>query len=282
MQRKLVNKNKLVRPFVKWAGGKRQILPEILQSIPHKFNKYFEPFVGGGALFFELQPKEAVINDLNSELINLYKVIKNNPKELIDELKLYQNTSDYFYKIRELDRNPNFDKLSEIKKASRILYLNKTCYNGLFRVNSQGQFNVPFGNYKQPNIINDIVIMAVSNYLNSANLLMLSGDFEESLKKAKKNDFVYLDPPYDPVSEISSFTGYTLNGFGKDEQKRLKNVCDRLNEKGVKFLLSNSYTDFINELYKKEYNINIISASRSINSIGDKRGKISEVLIRNY
>lgn len=282
MQRKLVNKNKLVRPFVKWAGGKRQILPEILQSIPHKFNKYFEPFVGGGALFFELRPKEAVINDLNSELINLYKVIKNNPKELIDELKLYQNTSDYFYKIRELDRNPNFDKLSEIKKASRILYLNKTCYNGLFRVNSQGQFNVPFGNYKQPNIINDIVIMAVSNYLNSANLLMLSGDFEESLKKAKKNDFVYLDPPYDPVSEISSFTGYTLNGFGKDEQKRLKNVCDRLNEKGVKFLLSNSYTDFINELYKKEYNINIISASRSINSIGDKRGKISEVLIRNY
>jgi DNA adenine methylase len=282
MQSKSVYKNKLVRPFVKWAGGKRQILPEILQSIPHKFNKYFEPFVGGGALFFELQPKEAVINDLNSELINLYKVIKNNPKELIDELKLYQNTSDYFYKIRELDRNPNFDKLSEIKKASRILYLNKTCYNGLFRVNSQGQFNVPFGNYKQPNIINDIVIMAVSNYLNSANLLMLSGDFEESLKKAKKNDFVYLDPPYDPVSEISSFTGYTLNGFGKDEQKRLKNVCDRLNEKGVKFLLSNSYTDFINELYKKEYNINIISASRSINSIGDKRGKISEVLIRNY
>jgi DNA adenine methylase len=268
-------------PFVKWAGGKRQLLSEIRKFIPPEISTYFEPFVGGGAVLFDIQPKRAIINDYNSELINAYRIIKSNCQELIDDLKTYMNTKEFFYQVREMDRQPNFKELSDVKRASRIIYLNKTCFNGLFRVNSQGQFNVPFGNYKEPNFVNESTLKTISNYLNSIDITFLSVDFAESLKGVKKNDFVYLDPPYDPVSDISSFTGYTLNGFDKSEQQRLKETCDLLNEKGTKFLLSNSATPYIKNLYK-DYTIEVIQANRSINSIAERRGKVDEVLIRNF
>lgn len=274
-------KNKLVQPFLKWAGGKRQLLPEIRNSLPKSYGRYFEPFLGGGAVLFDIQPKKAVVNDINAESINVYRVIKDNVDGLIEDLKTHKNEAEYFYNIRELDRNPDFDQLPPLRRASRIIYLNKTCYNGLFRVNSQGQFNVPFGRYKNPNVVNEIVLRAVSRYLNDNDIEILKTDFEKSVNSIKKNDFVYFDPPYDPVSDSSSFTGYTLNGFDKDEQNRLKNLCDKLNDKGCKFLVSNSSTPFVHDIYK-DYKIATVGATRAINSMASGRGRIDEVLIRNY
>lgn len=277
------NKNdELVMPVVKWVGGKRQLLTEIDKYIPSHFSTYYEPFLGGGAVFFYLQPKKAIVNDINEELINLYKVIKDNVEELIEDLKKHKNESDYFYSIRELDRDIEvYKKLTPVQRASRIHYLNKTCYNGLFRVNSQGQFNVPFGRYKNPNIVNEVTLRAVSNYFNSANITFKCCDFEESVKGARKGSFIYFDPPYDPVSDTSSFTGYDKGGFGRKEQVRLKKLCDKLNDRGIKFLLSNSETDFILDLYR-DYKIEIVQAKRSINSKGNKRGEVNEVLVMNY
>lgn len=276
-----MKKNLLVQPFLKWAGGKRQLLPELNKYIPLKYKTYYEPFVGAGALLFDLQPKKAVINDVNSELINCYNIIKDSLDELIEDLKKHQNIPEYYYEIRELDRKPEFQQLTQVERASRIIYLNKTCFNGLFRVNSQGQYNVPFGNYKNPKILDEVVLKAVHNFLNSSNITITNGDFEEVVRGAKKGDFIYFDPPYDPVSDSSSFTGYSLDGFSRDEQRRLKDVFDRLNKKGCFVLLSNSATDFIKDLYK-DYRIEIVSASRNINADGLKRGKVDEVLVMNY
>ncbi len=275
-----MKKNNLVVPFVKWAGGKRQLLPELIKRVP-KFTTYCEPFVGGGALFFYLQPKKAIINDFNKDLINTYITIQNDVESLIQHLSTYKNDSESYYKIRELDRTPLFHRMSATEKASRLIYLNKTCYNGLFRVNSMGEFNSPFGSYKSPNIVNEPTLRAIHNYFQNADVTFLSGDFEAAVKGLKKGTFVYFDPPYDPVSASSNFTGYTNLGFGKQEQRRLKEVCDELNAKGIKFLLSNSATDFILGLYK-EYNIEKISAKRVINSNANNRGNVDEVLIRNY
>lgn len=275
-------KNKLLlSPFLKWAGGKRQLLPEIRKYIPKKYNTYYEPFVGAGAVLFDLQPNKVVINDINSELINTYKVIQNNIDDLIVELRKHKNDPDHFYKIRDLDRSEDFEKLTSVEKSARLIYLNKTCFNGLFRVNSQGQFNVPFGKYKNPQIVNEAVLRAVHNYLNTANVTILNEDFEKALSKAKKGDFIYIDPPYDPLSNTSSFTGYNLDGFNRDDQERLRDVFEELDKRGCKVLLSNSATDFIKDLYK-DYHIEIVSASRNINSIASKRGKIDEVLVMNY
>jgi len=277
-----MKKNQLVLPVLKWAGGKRQLLQEIIKHIPDKYSTYYEPFLGGGAVLFELQPSKAVVNDINEELMNVYLVIRDHVEELIESLRKHKNEAEYFYKIRELDRDKNrYNQLSNVEKASRIIYLNKTCYNGLFRVNSQGQFNVPFGSYKNPNIVNETTLRAVSNYFNKAEISFKCGDFEEAVKGARKGSFVYFDPPYDPVSDTSSFTGYDIGGFDKEEQIRLKELCDKLNKKGVKFLLSNSATDFILDLYK-DYNITIVQANRAINSKGNKRGKVDEVLVKNY
>ena len=276
-----IRKNNLVAPFVKWAGGKRQLLPELLRRIP-KFTTYYEPFIGGGALFFSLQPKKAIINDFNRDLVNTYIAINDDVDELINSLSTYINDAEHYYKIRELDRKPEiFNKMTNIEKASRLIYLNKTCYNGLFRVNSAGEFNSPFGSYKSPNIVNETTLRAINSYFKSADITFMCGDFENALKGAKKGAFVYLDPPYDPVSASSNFTGYTNLGFGKDEQIRLKNACDKLNDKGVKFLLSNSATPFIMELYAN-YKIEKIPAKRIINSNALLRGNVDEVLIRNY
>lgn len=277
-------KNRLVSPVVKWVGGKRQILDQIMKYIPQNISTYFEPFLGGGAVLFELQPKKAVVNDINTELINLYEVIKYNIDELVEDLKQHQqnNNEDYFYKIREKDRDKElYSRLNPVQKASRVIYLNKTCYNGLFRVNKAGEFNSPYGFYKNPNIINEITLRAVSNYFNKAHITFTCKDFEEVLKPARSGAFVYLDPPYDPVSETASFTGYDKGGFDREEQARLKRTCDRLNEKGIKFLLSNSATDFIKELYQ-DYRIEVIQAKRAINSKADRRGEIDEVLVMNF
>lgn len=277
--------NKLVAPVVKWVGGKRQLLPEIKKYFPKKFNTYFEPFVGGGAVLFELQPKNAIVNDINKELINLYSVIQNNVEELIDKLSdtdTYSNTSECYYRIRELDREPQkYNKMTGIDRAARVLYLNKTCYNGLYRVNSVGEFNSPFGSYKNPNIVNEITLRAVNKYFNESNIRFLNGDFEKTVKNAKRGDFIYFDPPYAPISKTSNFTGYNESGFCENEQIRLKKLCDTLDKKGVKFLLSNSDCEFIRELYK-DYNIITIKAKRAINSNGNNRGDVSEVLITNY
>lgn len=276
-----MKKNKLVLPVVKWVGGKRQLLNEIKKYIP-KYTKYYEPFVGGGAVLFHLQPQKAVINDINSELINLYQVIKDNVEELINDLAKHENEADYFYDVRGWDRDKEkYSSLSNVEKASRIIYLNKTCYNGLFRVNRAGEFNSPFGNYKNPNIVNGPVLRAVNIYFNKANITFKCGDFEEAVKGIRKGSFVYFNPPYYPVSNSANFTGYDKGGFDRDEQMRLKKLCDRLNKRGIKFLLSNSATDFILELYE-DYKIEIVKAKRVINSQGDKRGEVAEVLVRNY
>ncbi|MEG1008967.1 MAG: DNA adenine methylase [Clostridia bacterium] len=280
-----MKKDKLVIPVLKWVGGKRQLLSEINKYKPKSITTYYEPFVGGGAVLFSLQQKNVVVNDINKELINVYTVIKDNVDELICELEnkeKYLNTSDCFYSLREIDRQQSkYISLTNIQKAARIIYLNKTCYNGLYRVNSLGEFNSPFGKYKNPNIVNSQVLKAVSNYFNNSNITFLNGDFEDSVNNISKGSFVYFDPPYSPISKTSNFTGYNENGFGDLEQIRLKKLCDELNKKGVNFLLSNSDCKFIRDLYK-DYEIIEIKAKRSINSSGNKRGKVSEVLIRNY
>jgi DNA adenine methylase len=279
----MVKNNKLVSPFLKWVGGKRQIIPSIVAYLPNdvKNCRYVEPFVGGGAVLFHLQPKRATLNDLNAELMNVYQVIKNNPDALINDLKKHENNSTYFYAIRHLDRNPDYRNLSDIERASRIIYLNKTCFNGLYRVNSAGEFNSPFGNYKNPNIINEPVLRAVSKYLNSNAVELLNEDYATVLDKVEHGSFVYLDPPYHPISVNSNFTGYVQGGWNMFDQVRLKEACDKLNAGGIRFLLSNSSADFIKDLYK-QYHIHTVKAIRAINSDGANRGEIDELLIRNY
>jgi DNA adenine methylase len=240
-----------------------------------------EPFIGGGALLFHLQPKIAIINDFNIELINVYNVIKNNLEELIIDLQKHKNEAEYFYILRGLDRTDEYVKLSNVQRASRIIYLNKTCFNGLYRVNNAGEFNAPFGRYKNPNIVNTPTLKAVSKFLNSNEIDLKTGDYAEVLNNISKNSFVYLDPPYHPLTEGSSFTGYIQGGWNIYDQIRLREVCDDLNKRGIKFLLSNSSTDFIKEQYSA-YEINIVKANRAINSNGEKRGEVEEVLIRNY
>jgi DNA adenine methylase len=276
-----MGKNKLVAPFLKWVGGKRQIIPTIAEHLPKTIKVYIEPFIGGGALLFHLQPKRAIINDFNSELINVYSVIKNDLESLVIDLKKHKNESDYFYAIRGIDRTGEIDKLTNAERASRIIYLNKTCFNGLYRVNSSGEFNSPFGKYKNPNIINEPTLRAVNHYLNTNDIQIINGDYLEILKKADKNSFVYLDPPYHPVSESSNFTGYVQGGWDESDQIRLREACDDLTKRGINFLQSNSSADFIKHQYTN-YSINTIKANRAINSNGEKRGEIEEVLIKNY
>ena len=281
-----MKKNILVAPVLKWVGGKRQLISEIEPLIPKRISTYVEPFVGGGAVLFHLQPKKAIINDYNQELMNVYQVIKDKPNELIEVLKEHKelNSEDYFYEVLSLDRSEDFERLSNVKKAGRIIYLNKTCYNGLFRVNRAGFFNTPYGRYKNPSIVDKVTIKAVSNYFNSANIKFLTGDYKEALKRLRRGAFVYFDPPYMPISASSSFTGYTEHGFDYEKQVELRDECLKLHNRGVRFLQSNSYSPEILELYsdQKVFNIEIVQAKRSINSQADKRGEISEVLIYNY
>ncbi|MBI0130484.1 MULTISPECIES: DNA adenine methylase [Snodgrassella] len=276
------SKKQLIAPVLKWAGGKRQLLDTLIPLVPKDYSVYCEPFVGGGALFFALQPQSACINDVNHELIRVYTVIKNDVDVLIEQLKQFQNNKDQFYEIRSWDRNKDkYTHLSDIEKAARIIYLNRTCFNGLFRVNASGEFNVPFGNYANPNIVNEPVLRAISFYFNNSEIVFNAVDYAEILKNLPDNAFVYLDPPYDPVSVTANFTSYTKDGFSRDEQIRLRKCCDELNERSIKFMLSNSATDFIYDQYSK-YNIEIISAKRLVGADASKRGRIQEVIVRNY
>ena len=266
-------------PIVKWVGGKRQLMFELLKNMPANYNRYFEPFIGGGALFFELQPENAYISDMNEELINLYSVVRDNVDGLIEDLEKHEVSKEYFLNIRNIDRTEMFSKLSNIERASRFIYLNRTCFNGLYRVNSQGQFNVPFGNYSNPRIIDENNLKNCSELLKNTEIKV--ADFSEILTKVQKGDFVYFDPPYVPLNDTSSFTSYTKAGFDIDMQFKLRDVCDELDSMGVKFMLSNSDTKLVNELYSN-YEIKKVFATRAVNDNADGRGKITEVLVRNY
>ncbi len=271
----------MIAPVLKWAGGKRQLLPEILRRIPSRFTTYYEPFLGGGAVLFRLQPARAIVNDCNAELVNVYHTIRDNPEALLALLAGHRNEADYFYAIRELDRTPAYASMSTVERASRILYLNKTCYNGLFRVNRLGQFNAPFGRYRNPTIAIPDNIRAVSRYLNRRDVRMLNTDFADAVKGARKGSFVYFDPPYMPVSDSANFTGYTQGGFTRADQARLRQTCERLTRNGVRFLLSNSATPHVLDLYR-DFHIEQVGATRAINTNPDKRGEVMEVLVRNY
>lgn len=272
------------KPFVKWAGGKRQIIKDLLKYIPEDYNCYYEPFVGGGALLFELSPKKAVINDSNFELMNIYNVLcdKNKYIKMCRLLNSYEvkNNEKFFYKIRDKDKNKKkYSRMSDYKKAARTLYLNKACFNGLYRVNSKNEFNVPYNKKIKINTYDSQNLLSVHTYLTINSIKILNEDFETSVKDAKKGDFVYFDPPYD--SDKNIFNAYTESGFGKEEQVRLSNVFKKLSNKGVKVMLSNHNSKLINALYKN-YNIHLIEAKRNINSDGKKRGKVEEVIITNY
>jgi len=283
----MTKNNPQIKPFLKWAGGKRQLLAEIKKYILEDINNYayFEPFLGAGAVFFNLQPENAVINDLNGQLILTYNVIKENSDELIVLLKKYhkKNDEENFYAIRNIDRDQNkFNRLSDVEKAARLIYLNKTCYNGLYRVNSQGLFNAPYGKYKNPVICDEITLRRIGNYLNSGKINILNCDFESAVSAADKGSFVYFDPPYHSPGK-TNFTGYQACGFDEAEQERLRNVIIKLTNRKVKCLLSNSDTDYIRELYNHDFfEIITVRAKRAINSDAAGRGAVSEVLIKNW
>lgn len=277
-----MRKNVLVAPIVKWVGGKRQLINDLTPLFPKRITSYCEPFVGGGAVLFSLQPKIAYINDINAELINIYEVIRDDVDALITALSEHKNEEKYFYSVRDWDRNSEtYLQRSSVQRAARIIYLNKTCYNGLFRVNNAGEFNAPYGHYKKPNIVSAPTLRAVSNYFQSAQLTFTNIDYAEVLSTVPKGTFVYLDPPYDPVSDTANFTGYTRSGFDRTEQIRLRECCDELTRRKIKFMLSNSATKFIREQYAA-YDITPVRAKRAINSNASKRGHVDEVVIRNY
>ncbi len=279
-------KEKIVtcKPFVKWAGGKRQLLVQFweLGLYPSEFNstsgRYFEPFVGGGAVFFHLQPKNATLSDLNSELITTYKIIRDDVESLILSLKKHIYDKDYFLKTRAM--NPV--EMSDLDVASRFIYLNRTCFNGMYRVNSKGQFNVPFGRYKNPIICDEDNLRAVSKALRDVEILNM--DYKVAISKAKAGDFVYFDPPYYPISSTSSFTSYTKDGFAEKEQVELRDTFAELSNRGCYVMLSNSDSAFIRYIYGglKNVTITTVSAGRAINSKAGGRGKITELVITNY
>lgn len=272
-----------LQPFTKWTGGKRQLLPVIRELIPKTYNRYFEPFVGGGALFFDLAPKDAVINDFNAELINCYQQIKDNPQELIEILKVHQeyNSKEYYLDLRSADRDERIDMMSEVQRAARILYMLRVNFNGLYRVNSKNQFNVPYGRYKNPKIVDEELISAISVYINNNQLEIKVGDFEKAIVDVRTGDFVYFDPPYIPLSETSAFTSYTHEGFSFADQVRLKDAFKRLSDTGAYVMLSNSSSALVEELYK-DFNIHYVEATRTNGAKSSSRGKISEIIVTNY
>jgi DNA adenine methylase len=274
-------------PFVKWAGGKSQLLEQFQPFFPAQFNKYVEPFVGGGAIFFHLYNQNriangVILNDLNRELMTCYEVIRDQVDKLIEELRRHEahkTQKSYFYEIRGWDRQPGIKERSPVERAARTVFLNRTCYNGLYRVNSRGQFNVPFGSYKNPLICDEDNLRAVSQALQGVELR--SDDFERCVEWAGPGDFVYLDPPYHPLSETASFTSYTKDDFGEADQTRLAAIFRQLDEMGCRVMLSNSYTSLIKELYIA-YRQEVVTATRAINCRGEGRGGIPELVILNY
>jgi DNA adenine methylase len=271
-----------VLPFLKWAGGKSRLLQQYQKYFPkNNWKTYYEPFLGGGSVFFHLQPNSAVITDINQDLIEAYCSVRDNVEQLILVLQKHQiehqndfsGKHKYYYQVRSCTYN------TPLERAARLIYLNKTCFNGLYRVNSKGEFNVPAGKYKNPKICNPDLLRSASAALKSAKIEVRT--FEEILNYATSDDFVYFDPPYHPLNNTSYFTAYSSLAFNEDSQIRLRDIFAELTSRGVKVMLSNSDSGFIRELYS-EFNIHTILASRVINSNAQKRGKISEVLVTSY
>ncbi|MCM1261133.1 MAG: Dam family site-specific DNA-(adenine-N6)-methyltransferase [Butyrivibrio sp.] len=272
-----------IAPFVKWAGGKRQLLDRISERMPKSFNNYFEPFIGGGAVLFELQPQKAVINDINSALINAYKIICDKPQDFIREIKkldseMWEDGKKYYYSLRDHYNDKLMKEEFDVELAALFVFINKHCFNGLYRVNGKGVFNVPYNN-SRGETVNDTSILETSEYLK--NVEILTGDFEEACRGAKKGDFIFFDSPYAPLNP-TSFESYTKEGFDVESHKRLACLFDELTKRGCFCMLTNHNTEFINELYgNKGYKIDVVSVKRSINSDASKRTG-EEVIIYNY
>lgn len=285
-------------PFVKWAGGKTQLLGQFRPAYPRKFNVYYEPFLGGGAVFFDLSESrriaKAVLNDANKDLMNLWAAVKEDVDGLVGQIESLQpHVSDRSYynaarkKFSQISIRDEFLSEPNIEKAALLVYLNKTCYNGLYRVNSKGEFNVPFGRYKNPRLLDHGNLLAVNRLLkDKGGVRLMSTDFESALDGASEGDFVYLDPPYQPLSATSSFTAYTPGGFASEDQKRLAEVFADLDRRGCKLMLSNSrHEGILKPLYTRYFDkglVMTVKAARAISSIGNKRGKIKELVIMNY
>jgi DNA adenine methylase len=281
----------MAKPFLKWVGGKRQLMPELLRHLPvdlpafsARGGRYFEPFIGGGALFFNLQEqgvRKAVINDFNPELVNLYRTIQSDAAALHAMLQqaCFGNTPECFAQVRAWDRAPDWENRPGLERAARFVYLNRTAFNGLWRVNSKGHFNVPFGKYANPGLPTLETLVAAQHAL--ADVTILNGDFESACETAQAGDLVYFDPPYAPVSATSSFVGYTLKGFDDAMQRRLAKLCEGLTEKGVAWMLSNSDTPYTREVFGSipGARLEIVQAGRSINRDGQGRGKVNEILV---
>lgn len=274
------------QPFLKWAGGKGQLLAQYAPYFPATLSgTYFEPFLGSGAVFFYLRGRNSFeryhLSDTNAELINLFVVVRDKPEQLLELLKSHKelHCKDYYYEIREMDRAANWEETSDVVRASRMLYLNKTCFNGLWRVNSQGYFNVPMGHYKNPDIYNPERIMKASQALHG--VCIERRDFESVLDHAQAGDFVYFDPPYVPLNSTSSFTEYSADSFTARDQEELAYVYRKLDEMGCLVMLSNSDTKFVKDLYNG-FRIKKVEARRAINSKPARRGAINEVIVMNY
>lgn len=264
------------RPFLKWAGGKGRLIQQYRPYFPQQFEHYYEPFLGGGAVFFYLLPSRSILTDINPALVNVYCCVKESVEAVIDKLLEHEirHCADYYYHVRA---HPGTDP---IERAARLLYLNKTCYNGLYRENSKGQFNVPLGRYKNPRVCDPNLLRATSAALQTAQIE--AAPFDAVLTHAtSKQDFVYFDPPYYPISATSSFTAYNRHVFGEEQQIRLRDTVVELAQRGVKVMLSNSDCPFVRDLYR-DFQIQTITAARAINSKAERRGKITEVLVTNY
>jgi DNA adenine methylase len=265
-------------PFVKWVGGKRQLAQEITSRLPLSFARYFEPFSGGGAILFELMPKNAVVSDLNGELINCYQVIRDDVWSLVELLKTSVVSESFFYQIRGLD--PQL--LSKVERAARFIYINKAGFNGLYRENSKGQVNTSYGHNPKAKIFDKSNLLAVSQYLNWANITFIHSGYEHIESKVKRGDFVYFDPPYIPLSATANFTSYTAKGFGYEDQSALAGLFRQLHNKGVYLMMSNSNTPLTKDLYKG-FDIDVVVTRRSINCDAGGRGvRPIELIIRNY
>ncbi len=276
------------RPFLKWAGGKSQLLPELSRRIPAHFGRYHEPFVGGGALFFYLWNngllrQGALLSDLNAELIDCYIAVRDEVDELIEllyRLRPYATDREFFYEIRSWDRRPDFAHRPRVERAARTIFLNRTCYNGLYRLNNKGQFNAPFGYYKNPLIVDSDNLREVSRALHNVDLRV--ADFATVLDTAQPGDFIYFDPPYVPVSSTASFTSYTRRGFDETEQRRLAQVFHQLAARNCFVMLSNSSTALARQLYASACQVDVVLASRKINCNGSRRGMVEELIACSF
>jgi len=261
-------------PFLKWVGGKTSLLPELLKHIPSRLRRYHEPFVGGGALFFALRPSRACLADSNVDLIGCYQTVRDDVSGVLDALARHVYDRDHYARVRALEPHA----LTAAERAARFIYLNKTCFNGLWRVNRSGRFNVPIGRYKDPRFCDPAALVRACGALRGVHLAC--APFEESLARAAPGDFVYLDPPYDPVSPTASFTSYTPDAFGWEDQRRLAAACAALNRRGIRFLLSNSATERVRALYRN-FEQRTVRAPRHINSKAEGRGHVEEILVFN-